>query len=63
MLNGRFYTYIAADWDGDRDAVQVLEYWNKSSTKALSFRNAHDLRQARDSSLNCNIKKSLTLLL
>jgi len=58
--NNRPYTYIAADWDSDGGVVQTLQRWNDSRTKALSFRNAHDLMQARDSSLNCTIKSSLS---
>lgn len=49
-------TYIAGDWDHDYDAVEMLHYWNDSSRYGLSFLDAHDLRQARDSSLNCTIK-------
>lgn len=52
-------TYIAGDWDHDKDAVEVLHWWNDSSRYGLSFSDAHDLKQARDTSLNCSIKKSL----
>jgi hypothetical protein len=55
----RTKTYIAADWDGDRDAVEQLHKWNDSKYWGLSFNDAHDLTQARDSSLNCSIKSSL----
>jgi hypothetical protein len=55
----RTKTYIAADWDGDRDAVEQLSKWNDSQYWSLSFTDAHDLTQARDSSLNCSIKSSL----
>lgn len=55
----RTKTYIAGDWDHDYDAVEMLHYWNESSRYGLSFSDAHDLRQARDSSLNCTIKRSL----
>lgn len=55
----RPYTYIAADWDGDHAAVEILQKWNKDFRKSLSFKDAHDLVQARDSSLNCSIKASL----
>lgn len=55
----RTKTYIAGDWDNDYDAVGMLHYWNDSSKYGLSFSDAHDLRQARDSSLNCTIKRSL----
>ena len=56
----RTKTYIAADWTGDRDAVEQLHKWNDSKYWSLSFTNAHDLTQARDGSLNCSIKASLS---
>ncbi|MDR0682694.1 MAG: molecular chaperone Tir [Dysgonamonadaceae bacterium] len=55
----RTKTYIAADWDGDSDAVEQLYKWKNSKYWSLDFHDAHDLTQARDSSLNCNIKRSL----
>ena len=55
----RTKTYIAADWSGDYDAVEQLHKWNNSKYWSLSFTDAHDLMQARDSSLNCSIKASL----
>lgn len=58
-MNYRTKTYIAADWDHDEDAVKELYKWNNSSRYGLTFSDAHELKQARDSSLNCSIKKSL----
>lgn len=55
----RTRTYIAADWDHDRDVVDKLLEWNQSSNCSLEFSYAHDLMQARDESLYCSIKKSL----
>ena len=55
----RTKTYIAGDWDGDKDAVDQLHKWNDSNFWSLSFTDAHDLTQARDGSLNCSIKSSL----
>ena len=55
----RLYTYIAGDWTGDSDAIEQLHKWNKSKYCGLSFRDAHDLTQSRDDSLNCSIKASL----
>lgn len=55
----RTKTYIAGDWDGDKDAVEQLHKWNDGDFWSLSFTDAHDLTQARDNSLNCNIKASL----
>jgi len=55
----RTRTYVAADWSGDKDAVEQLSKWNNSDNWSLSFPDAHDLTQARDESLNCSIKSSL----
>ncbi len=59
-MANRTRTYIAADWSGDKDAVEQLHKWNDGYW-SLSFTDAHDLTQARDSSLNCSIKRSLKL--
>lgn len=55
----RTKTYIAGDWDGDKNAVDQLRKWNDGDFWSLSFTDAHDLTQARDNSLNCSIKSSL----
>ena len=55
----RTKTYIAADWDGDKNAVDQLYKWKNSGHWSFDFVDAHDLTQARDSSLNCSIKASL----
>lgn len=55
----RTKTYIAGEWSGDKDAVDQLHKWNDNRYWSLSFTDAHDLTQARDGSLNCNIKSSL----
>lgn len=55
----RTKTYIAGDWTGDIDAIEQLEIWNKNRALDLSFADVHEIKQARDSSLNCSIKKSL----
>ena len=55
----RTRTYIAGDWDHDKDAVEALHRWNDSSQYGLSFSDAHELKQARNTSLNCSIKRSL----
>lgn len=60
MAYYRTRTYIAADWDGDKDLVDVLHRWNDNDYWNLSFSDAHDLMQARDTSLPCSIKKSLS---
>lgn len=56
----RTKTYIAGDWDGDKDAIEQLYKWKESKYLSLDFIDAHDLHQARDTSLNCSIKKSLS---
>ena len=55
----RTKTYIAGDWTGDKDAIDKLYQWNTSKYWSLSFTDAHDLTKAKDSSLNCTIKRSL----
>lgn len=55
----RTKTYIAGDWTGDSDLIDQLYAWNKSDYWGLHFNDAHELAQARDTSLNCSIKKSL----
>ena len=55
----RTKTYIAGDWTGDSDAIEQLYKWNDSKYWSLHFIDAHDLTQAKDSSLNCSIKASL----
>lgn len=59
MATYRTRTYIAADWDHDKDAVDQLHRWNNSNHWSLSFTDVHDLTSSRDSSLNCTIKASL----
>ena len=55
----RTKTYIAADWETDKNAVDILNYWNNSNHWGLSFGDAHELSQCRsDSTNNCNIKKN-----
>ena len=55
----RTRTYIAGDWDGDKDLIDKLYEWNDNDNLALTFSDAHQYTQARDSSLPCSIKKSL----
>ena len=56
----RTKTYLAADWDGDRDAIEKLHEWNRNSFYSLNFVDVHDIIQSRDTSLPCSIKKSLS---
>ncbi|WP_418837191.1 TIR domain-containing protein [Paratractidigestivibacter faecalis] len=39
--------------------MSTLQHWNESSRWGLSFVDAHELTQARDTSLPCSIKRSL----
>lgn len=55
----RTKTYIAGDWDGDRNAIDQLYRWKEDRRLSLDFIDAHELHQARDTSLNCSIKESL----
>ena len=55
----RTKTYIAGDWTGDKDAIDKLYAWKENSLLTLDWVDAHELTQARDSSLNCSIKASL----
>lgn len=57
----RTKAYIAGDWDNDKDAVEQLYKWKKGKKWSLDFHDAHEMTQARDSSLPCSIKKSLKL--
>lgn len=51
--------YIAAEWDGDHDAVEKLHQWNESDHWSLHFKDVHEYTQSYDSSLYCSIKRSL----
>ena len=53
----RTCTYIAADFDHDKAAVDHL-HWLKDN-KYLFFQDAHELQQSSDTSLPCSIKRSL----
>lgn len=55
----RTKTYLAAEWDGDQDAIEQLHKWNNNKFWSLSFTDAHGITQARDGSLSCSIKSSL----
>ena len=56
----RTKTYLAGDWDGDRDAIDKIHEWNGSDYYSLfDFVDVHEFVQARDDSLPCSIKRSL----
>lgn len=52
-------TYIAGDWDNDSDVIEMLYKWKNSRKWSLDFYDAHSMKQARDTSLPCSIKRSL----
>lgn len=56
----RTKTYIAGDWTGDQDLISQLYKWNNDDRLLLNFVDAHELTQARDTSLACSIKRSLS---
>ncbi len=58
-MDYRKETYIAADWSSDINAIAQLKKWNDNQRLSLSFTNAHELTQAKNSSSNCSIKSLL----
>ena len=60
MAHYRTKTYVAGAWTEDQDAIEELYKWNESAKYELSFVNVHDFKSARDGSLNCSIRKSLS---
>lgn len=58
-MTNRTKTYLAGDWTGDKNAIQIIKKWNESDNYALTFRDVHELTNSSDDSLNCSIKRSL----
>ena len=58
-MSYRTKTYLAGDWDGDKDLVEQLHNWNDDERLALNFTDVHDLTSSSDDSNNCSIKRSL----
>lgn len=57
----RTKTYLAADFDNDKEAINQLLKWNDSEYySGIDFVNVHEFMQSRDSSLPCSIKQSLS---
>lgn len=50
-------TYIAADFDHDKEAVNVI--YQMKSKGYIVLKDAHQLQQSNDSSLACSIKNRL----
>ena len=48
----RTKTYIAADWENDKNAVDILNYWNKNIYRRLSFGDAHEISKCLSDSTN-----------
>ena len=59
-MRDRNKTYIGEDWSSYIDDIEQLHKWKESNYWSLSFTDAHDITQARDGSLNCSNKKSLS---
>lgn len=57
----RVCTYVAGDWTGDSDAIEIIKKWNEGDKWKLRFRDVHTLTQSSDNSLNCSIKSSLRI--
>lgn len=53
----RACTYIAADFDHDKNAVDYI--YRQRQKQLINFSDAHELQQSNDSSFPCSIKKSL----
>lgn len=52
-------TYIAFDGDNDIRAYWFMKAWKQNDSTTFNFHDAHSLRQARDSSTEESIKRSL----
>lgn len=52
-------TYVAFDGGNDMNYYQTLKMWSNNDKIDFTLNNAHDLKQARDSSLQDSIKRSL----
>lgn len=55
----RTRTYLAGDWDHDKSAIDILYQWKNNKRLNFDFLDAHELRNAKDTSLTCSIKRSL----
>ena len=56
----RTRTYLAGDWDGDKNLIMQIYDWKRNGYLSLDFTDAHDMTQSKDGSLNCTIKNSLS---
>lgn len=55
----RVKTYIAGEWEGDKELIDKINSWRENKHLLLRYASAHDICNARDTSLNCSIKRSL----
>lgn len=53
-------TYVAFDGDNDISYYRLMTAWKQNENIKFNFYNAHDLNNARDSSLESSIKRQLT---
>jgi hypothetical protein len=51
--------YLCFDGDNDIHYYRLMKAWHENKDFDFSFNDAHDLKQARDSSLEATIKRSL----
>ena len=58
-MSYRTKTYLAGDWDGDKNLIDKLHEWNDSERLALNFTDVHEFTSSNDNSHNCSIKRSL----
>lgn len=52
-------TYVAFDGDSDIRSYWLMKAWKQNDSTDFNFHDAHDLRQARDTSSEETIKRSL----
>jgi len=52
-------TFVSFDGDNDMHYYRLMTAWHQNDNTSFEFYNAHDLKQARDSSLEATIKASL----
>ncbi|KND18806.1 molecular chaperone Tir [Pannonibacter phragmitetus] len=58
-MSYRNKTYIAFDGDTDMHYYRLMTAWKAHDGNSFNFHNAHDLNNARDTSLEESIKKQL----
>lgn len=58
-MSYRNKTYVAFDGDNDIRAYSLMKAWKQNDYTDFNFHDAHELRQARDTSTEESIKRSL----